>query len=186
MQQPLSEPTDLDRLLERLNARLDRLDDAKNVRRGSRFAAPGASPEVLEHLAAGGAIRTIEQPGLSGEIHRRARSAARGDGSDGARHVGLAEIMTKALAEGTPSAGGYLVPVELSNEIVMTVRARSAVMNMGPTVVPVKKELDVASISTGASAAYVAENAAIPTSQQTFAGGALLVPKELAALVPVP
>jgi HK97 family phage major capsid protein len=51
--------------------------------------------------------------------------------------------------------------------------------------VTVEKELDVTSLATGASAYYVAENAAIPTSEQTFAQRALLRPKELAALVPV-
>ena len=48
-----------------------------------------------------------------------------------------------------------------------------------------EKSLSVTSISTGATAYYVGENAAIPTSEPTFAQAPLLVPKELAALVPV-
>ena len=98
---------------------------------------------------------------------------------------GIAATMTKALAEGTPSAGGHLVPVEVSDDIMRQVRARSAVMRAGPRVVQVKKELDVTSIASGSTAYYVAENAAIPVSEQTFAQQALLRPKELAALVPI-
>src|SRR4051794_28727095 len=93
--------------------------------------------------------------------------------------------MAKALAEGTGSAGGYLVESEVSAEIVKSLRARSAIMRLGPRIVPVKKDLSVTSVSTGASAYYVAENALIPTSEPTFAQTPLLVPKELAALVPV-
>jgi HK97 family phage major capsid protein len=93
--------------------------------------------------------------------------------------------MRKALAVSTDSSGGYLVPAEISRDVLMGLRARSAVMQMGPTIVPLKKSLDVVSLSTGASAVYLAENAPIPVSEQTFVQSALLTPRELAALVPV-
>lgn len=72
----------------------------------------------------------------------------------------------KALAEGTGSAGGYLVPVEVADEIVKLLRARSAVLRLAPTTVPVEKELDITSLATGASAYWVAENAPIPVSEE--------------------
>ncbi len=50
---------------------------------------------------------------------------------------------------------------------------------------PVRKELDVTSVSAGASAAWVLENAQIPVSEQTLAETPLLRPKALAAIVPV-
>ncbi len=56
---------------------------------------------------------------------------------------------------------------------------------LGPRTVDVKKLLSVLSMSSGATAYYTAENAAIPVSEPTFAEGALLAPKELTALVPV-
>jgi HK97 family phage major capsid protein len=93
--------------------------------------------------------------------------------------------MRKALTVSTDSSGGYLVPPDVAADVLMGLRARSAVMRMGPTIVPLKKSLDVVSLSTGASAVYLAENAAIPISEQTFVQSALLTPKELAALVPV-
>ena len=64
-------------------------------------------------------------------------------------------------------------------------RARSAVMLMGPTVVDVKKQLAINSLSTGSTAAYVPENAAAPVSEPTFDQQVLLTPRDLVALVPV-
>jgi len=90
--------------------------------------------------------------------------------------------MAKALAEGTPGAGGYLVESEVADEVLRLLRARSAVMQLGPTVVSVKKELLVTSIASGTSAFWVAENAAIPPSEPTFSQTPVLRPKELAAL----
>jgi HK97 family phage major capsid protein len=93
--------------------------------------------------------------------------------------------MQKALAVSTDSSGGYLVPPDVSRDVLTGLRARSAVMRMGPTIVPLKKSLDVVALSTGASATYLAENAPVPVSEQTFVQSALLTPKELAALIPV-
>ncbi|MEJ7567715.1 MAG: phage major capsid protein [Gaiellaceae bacterium] len=97
----------------------------------------------------------------------------------------LRGALTKALAEATESAGGYLVPAEVSDEILTALRARSAVMRLGPRIVPVEKELSVVSISSGASASYVGENLRIAVSEEAFAQAPLLRPKQLAALVPV-
>ena len=94
--------------------------------------------------------------------------------------------MTKALAEGAPgSAGGYLVRQEVAADVMELLRARSAVMGLGPTVLQVAKVLGVVSLSSGATAYYVAENAAIVPSEPTFAETALLAPKALTALVPI-
>lgn len=99
---------------------------------------------------------------------------------------GLGESMQKALALGTDTAGGFLVQRELAGEILGMIRNRSAVMQLGCRVIPnIGAGLDLTSMSAGASASYVAENAAIPVSEQTFAQVGALAPKELAALVPV-
>jgi HK97 family phage major capsid protein len=143
------------------------------------MAHAGTPDDVLDALAAGEAS-LHEPPGRIGKGLRSsaARRRARRSG-------GLAETFTKALALGTDSAGGFLVPPEVHEEIVTLVRNRSAVMRLGPRIVPVEKELDVTSISSGASASYVAENAPIPISEETFAQAVLLRPKELGALVPI-
>jgi HK97 family phage major capsid protein len=143
-------------------------------RRGSRFVDQGADPSLVETIAKGGSYT----------VHDNAASIGNGPRGD---QRGLAALLIerKAMAEGTGTAGGFLVPPEFSEEIVKLLRARSAVMALGPRIVAVKKELDVTSISSGSSAAYVAENAPIPVSEMTFAQQALLRPKELAALVPI-
>ncbi|UGS36102.1 phage major capsid protein [Capillimicrobium parvum] len=97
----------------------------------------------------------------------------------------LAGVMTKALAEATPSAGGYLVPVEVSNEVMQLVRARISVMQMGPRVLNVAKELDLPAVALGTTAAFVQENARIPVSEPQFSLTPKLKPLQLAALSPV-
>ena len=136
-------------LIEESIMRLRSLDDDSSLRRtarartGSRFLDQGASPSLVEHVAKGGSYGT-KVGGYEIEPNHSTRSQGR-------RSRGLAYGM-KALAEGTGSAGGYLVPVEVSAEIVKLIRARSAVMRLGPRVVPVKKELDVTSVASGATA----------------------------------
>jgi HK97 family phage major capsid protein len=156
---------DLLAALDHLSTQIDDLaDDRPESRTGSRFVGQGATRAAAEHAAA-----------ESSTTWRTLPSSTRG----------IAGLMTKALAEGTGSAGGFLVPVEVAAEVLTILRSRSAVMRMGPRIVPVEKELDVVSLASGATAAYVSENFPIPTSEQTFAESVLLRPKELAALVPV-
>lgn len=143
----------------------------KETRTGSRFVGENASDDFVEHIAKGGSYQLA--PNTS--------TGARGTRGLG----GLAATMSKALGEGTPSAGGYLVPVEVAAEVLTLLRARSAVNRLGPTTIHVEKELDITSISSGATAYWTAENAQIPVSEQTFASQVLLRPKDLASLVPV-
>ncbi|MBA3364691.1 MAG: phage major capsid protein [Actinobacteria bacterium] len=163
----------LDEVLDRISSDLARLDNkssgADEWRSGSRYVGPNAERSLVEHVAAGGSVGRTVKP------YRPAGSRTKG---------GLAFGM-KALAEGTATSGGYLVEPEFAAEIAHLVRARSAVMQMGVTTIPVRKELNVTSVSTGATAAYVAENARIPVSEETFAQAAILRPRNLAALVPI-
>lgn len=48
-------------------------------------------------------------------------------------------------------------------------RSRSAIMRLKPRIVAVGKELRVPELSSGATASYGAENAAIAVSEPTFA-----------------
>jgi HK97 family phage major capsid protein len=166
--------TDFEAVLDHLSRQLETLSADG---RGSRFAGQAADEKTVTHLASGGTLA------------RESRGLPEGwrtvDRRSGGHEGGLAGVMRKALAVSTDSSGGYLVPAEVSRDVLMGLRARSAVMRMGPTIVPLKKSLDVLSLSTGASAVYLAENAPIPVSEQTFVQSALLTPKELAALVPV-
>jgi HK97 family phage major capsid protein len=164
-------------------------DVLKNTRGGSRFAGPNADPDAVAHLAAGGSFGPNGEALPGGMFPAGSRIAEPPNygqrGAIGGERPSLAGTMTKALAESTPSAGGVLVPVEVSREIVDLVRKRVAILRLSPTFVPVEKELDLPYLSTGAVAYYVEENARIPVSEQTFALIPKLRPIELAALVPV-
>jgi HK97 family phage major capsid protein len=142
-------------------------DYGTGERLGSRYVGPDAEASLVDHVAKGGSIRSTKSP-------------VRGTNGAGS----LAYAM-KALSSGTGSAGGYLTVPQLAAELTPLLRARTAVLALGATVMPVSKELDVAGLSSGATAYWVQENAAIPTSEETFDLAAILRPKPLAALIPV-
>src|SRR5207253_9784730 len=83
----------LDEIVDELNARLDLYEAAGIDRSPSRYAGEGASAEHVRRVANLQHARVVPRT-----ITARNRST-------------LATTMAKALAEGTPSAGGYLVPV---------------------------------------------------------------------------
>lgn len=118
----------------------------------------------------------------------RALIAGKGD-PDRAAHFAKKswgdEAIAKALAEGTPEAGGYVVPPEYSTEIIELLRARAVVRQMGPTILPMRSNvINIPKLTGGATANYVGENTNIPTSQQTF-GLLTLTAKKLSAMVPI-
>ena len=138
-----------------------------DYRQGSRHVGPDADASLVDHVAKGGSLQTTKSP----------VAADRKAGS-------LAHAM-KALSSGTGSSGGFLTIPQLASQLTPLLRARTAVLALGATVQPVATELDVAGLSSGASAYWVAENALIPTSEETFNFAAVLRPKPLAALIPV-
>jgi HK97 family phage major capsid protein len=91
----------------------------------------------------------------------------------------------KALAEGTPASGGYLVRPEWMPDVLGLLRGAAVVRAAGPRVVNFGRLVNQTQISTGATAYYTAENAVIPKSEQTFNEVPLLTPHNLTALVPV-
>ncbi len=92
------------------------------------------------------------------------------------------QLAGKALAEGTDSAGGYLVPVEHSSQLVELLAAKTAVRAAGATIIPMNSDtLQIPSQTGGATAYWVAENAQITASDQTW-GQVQLQAKKLAAL----
>lgn len=74
------------------------------ARRGSRYVGQGADPSFAQEIAAGGELRLAER-----QSTRLSHKVPGG---------GLAGVFTKALSEGTGSSGGFLVPVEVSAEVV--------------------------------------------------------------------
>jgi HK97 family phage major capsid protein len=89
-----------------------------------------------------------------------------------------------ALAEGTDSAGGVTVPVILTSQIVDLMRARSTVFQAGAQTLMLEtgKATTLTAIASDPVAGWRAENAAVATSDMTFAP-ITLTPKSLAVIV---
>jgi HK97 family phage major capsid protein len=176
-----------------------------STRTPSRFVGEAASPSVVEHVAAGNGVATVgngairvDHAGAKAEAKEIRESknmgkfcavvakAHRGEMwlTDGEKEF-LRGITQKALAEGTDSAGGYLVPQEWMPDILGLLRANAIVRGANPRFVPFNKQMNQTSISSGASASYTAENSRITPSEQVFAEAVLMTPKNLTAMVPV-
>lgn len=97
----------------------------------------------------------------------------------------LKESTQKAMAQGTNTAGGFLIPEEWMPDILGLIRKNAVVRRANPKIVPFNKQMNQTSISTGSTAYYTQENARIPVSEMTFAQAPILTPKYLTALVPV-
>mgnify|MGYP000920216278 CR=1 FL=1 len=122
----------------------------------------------------------------------RALAATRGDAEKALRFAKEAwkdtatvEVFEKALAAGSATAGGFLVPVEYSTEIISFLRARAVVRSFNPTMLPMANgTISIPKISGGAAAGYVGENQNIGKTEQQF-GQLVLTAKKLAALTPI-
>lgn len=195
-----------------LNDTLNELDHqtaqirALQQRKGSRYLAPGADPEVARHVAAGGSIemgtgRAVSHGDGSG-FSVKTVAPGRGGSARSAFAKTLLDIAShnvghlqrtprdwtsKALAESTDSAGGYILPIEVSTDVAQLIRANSIWDKVkGLTrVTPKSKEYDIPGLLTGAGAGYVPENAVIPATTESFQIMARGYPRALATLVSV-
>lgn len=119
-----------------------------------------------------------------------ALAAARGsrrDAADLASHRWGPEgdVIARALGTGVGSGGGFLVPPEMSAEVIELLRPASTVMALEPTIIPMPNgNISIPRITGGASANYVGENQPAQASQQTF-GMVQLSAKKLVTLVPI-
>lgn len=92
--------------------------------------------------------------------------------------------MTKALSQGAPTAGGYLVPPEAITELVELIRAKTVVREMGATVLDglVGSPVEIPTQTGGATMYWVGENAGITESEETT-GQISLTPNQASVLV---
>jgi HK97 family phage major capsid protein len=96
-----------------------------------------------------------------------------------------AERYMKALAEGTDTAGGYLVPPEYATDLIELLQARAVVRRAGASVIPMGSDtLYLPKLTGGATAYWLGENSQITASDQTF-GQVALAAKKLAALTKI-
>lgn len=196
---------DLRTVLDDLDSQVNRLSQHG----GSRYVGPNADRAVAEHVAKGGSVERgtgrplpFEVRDYEGRFSTKTvepRLGGGGEGSSIARELmNIAQHRTehltpvheaKALAELTPSSGGFLLSVELADSVMMLIRNRVAVTQMPITVVQPRSRLyelvGLTTTPTQASAQWINENAAIPYSAQSFSVAADMVPRPLGALISI-
>ena len=96
----------------------------------------------------------------------------------------LMETRKKAMSMGTPSAGGYIVPMEYVAQIIELLHAESVVMQAGATVLSDLQgsPIYIPKQTAGATGYWVGENVAITGSDLTL-GQISMTPKKVGALV---
>ena len=79
----------------------------------------------------------------------------------------MANIL-KALAEGTEASGGFIVPEELSREILAYIQANAVTIDDMQKVPMGTDELRLPKLTAGSTARWVGENAAITGADVGF------------------
>jgi HK97 family phage major capsid protein len=160
----------------------------------SRFVGDDADADYARKVAARGAAWGTKSYGT--KTASGSRLVGGGSGESLARAiVDVAQHRTdhmqraythKALAEGTDSAGGFLLVPEISDSVMMLIRNRLAVLKMAVShVQPRSKQYLLPGIAAGATASWLAENSAIPASVESFQIQATMVPRPLGSLVAI-
>lgn len=97
----------------------------------------------------------------------------------------LEKSVEKAMSAGDPTGGGFLVPVEFSQDVIELLRASGVVRSLSPMTIPMPSgSVKVPRITGGVTAAYIGENTNA-TKSEVATGQLTLTFKKLAALVPI-
>ena len=95
------------------------------------------------------------------------------------------QIVARALSVSLGSAGGFTVPADMAAELVPFLRPASAVMSLGPRILPMPNgNITVPRMDGGSTATYVGELGAAGATQPTF-GSVDLIARKLNAWVPM-
>lgn len=143
--------------------------------------APAPAPPAEKGIKWARYVRALA--GAKGD-KERAIKVARAWGYDDVAKA-IESSIEKAMSAGDPTAGGFLVPTEFSNDVIEMLRASSTVRSLNPTIMPMPTgTVKVPKVTGGATAAYVGENTNISKSELET-GQITLSWKKLAALVPI-
>jgi HK97 family phage major capsid protein len=93
--------------------------------------------------------------------------------------------VARALSASVATAGGFAVPQGYSDDVIAALRPQVSVRRLNPIIVPMASgNLLWPKINTGATVAYIGENAIIGPSQEQFSA-VTLTARRLAAIVPI-
>lgn len=91
----------------------------------------------------------------------------------------------KALSMGDPTQGGFLVPTQVSSDVIELLRPAAVVRSLGPLTLPMSGgKLEIPRVSNGATATYIGENQNIGKTEERF-GMLRLAFRKLTCLVPI-
>lgn len=142
----------------------------------------------------GGGLRVPAQPKAEGEKGLRFARMFRALAAGGGIPYVAAQIAEAQWGEsglfanqnmGTGAGGGFLVPEDVSSEVIELLRPASVVMSLGPQTVDMPNgNMTMNRLATGASASYIGEQTDAPATGVQF-GQVKLSAKKLAALIPI-
>lgn len=157
----------------------------KAVKATAELAKPAA--DAAKPAAVPAAAKRADEKGLRFGAAMRALAAA-GGSREGAVAVaeswGHSNLFAQQSGLNGP-AGGFLIPEDVSGEIIELLRPASVVMSFGPRIVPMDNgNLTMNRINVGTTATYIGETQDAPATGVQF-GQIKLSSKKLAALVPI-
>ena len=177
---------------EELKALLNEWDAEKKAAADAevKAAAEARTNAIKEAIAEGSDDPRVKTPEKGDRIARfvRALAACKGDQRRAAEHALNRfhdEVVARALGTATDTAGGFLVPEVLSQEVIELLRPRSVLRAAGPTIIPMPVgTMNIPRLSGGATATYQGESQDTNASQETLQQLRLSW-KKLTSLVPV-
>lgn len=148
-----------------------------------------------EAVTRGGRAAVIPEKGMLFGRYVRALAAGKNDKTRAAKiakawgytdvAMAIEAAEEKAMSAGDPTGGGFLVPVEFSQDVIELLRASGVVRSLNPLTMPMTTgSVKVPRITAGTTAAYVGENTNI-TKTELQTGQLTMTFKKLAALVPI-
>lgn len=177
--------TQIEGELAEINASIDRHEKA--IKAVADLGKPASEPAPATPAPAAKAPAQVKEKGLRFGAAMRAVAAA---GGDSVRAVAIAESWGQsglfAQQSGlTGAAGGFLIPEDVSGELIELLRPASVVMSFNPVIMPMDSgNLTMNRINVGTTASYIGELQDAPATGVQF-GQLKLSSKKLAALVPI-
>lgn len=154
------------------------------------LSAPANTPATPAPASPAPAAKAPAQPKEKGLRFGAAMRAVAAAGGDRDRAVAIAEHwghsgLFAQQSSLTGGAGGFLIPEDISGELIELLRPASVVLSFNPVIMPMDKgNLTINRINVGTTASYIGELQDVPATGVQF-GQMKLSSKKLAALVPI-
>jgi HK97 family phage major capsid protein len=167
--------------------------DGKIDRHEKAVKAAATLSEPVKPVAVEGALKATVPAAPKAEKGLRFGAAMRALAASGGSREGAVAVAERWGHSGlfaqqsglTGPAGGFLIPEDVSNEIIELLRPASVVMSFNPVIMPMDNgNLTMNRISVGTTSSYIGELQDTPATGVQF-GQIKLSSKKLAALVPI-